>query len=115
MDEYYDYIEKCRVTFADRAKRLRLDKGWTKKEAAERLGISASSIKEYEEQGAQPTLNSLLRFSNVYDVSVDWLIGRTDLRRIPTKESLSGIQELTLQFGVAVEELKESIGRRDGE
>lgn len=115
MDEYYDYIEKCRVTFADRARRLRLDMGWTKKKAAEQLGISESSVREYEEQGAQPTLNSLLRFSRVYDVSVDWLIGRTDLRRIPTKESLANIQGLTLQFGMAVEELKESIGRRDGE
>ena len=45
---------------------------------AKMIGISQVSINRYESDGASPTLETLLWYADYFDVSLDWIFGRTD-------------------------------------
>ena len=43
------------------------------------LNISQPSYIRYENGGAQPTLENLVKIADLFDVSVDYLLGREDI------------------------------------
>ena len=51
----------------------------TQKQVAEYLGITQPSYIRYENGQAEPTLANLVKLAVLFDVSVDYLLGRTDL------------------------------------
>lgn len=51
----------------------------TQKQVAEYLGITQPSYIRYENGQAEPTLTNLVKLADLFDVSVDYLLGRTDL------------------------------------
>lgn len=55
-------------------KYLRRLSGLTQEQTAEKVGIKRSLLGAYEEGRADPRLNNLMKFSSIYDVSVDRLI-----------------------------------------
>ena len=57
---------------------LRQARGWTQRELAEKMGLYASAISKYELGTAEPNTASLIKFSQVFDVSIDYLIENTD-------------------------------------
>lgn len=63
------------------SKRLReaRDKsGFKQIEAAKKLGISNGTLSGYERDYRDPDTEILHKMANLYDVSVDWLVGKTD-------------------------------------
>ena len=50
----------------------------TQREVAKRLGISQPSYIRYENGKAEPSLENLVKLADLFDVSVDYLLGRTD-------------------------------------
>lgn len=50
----------------------------TQREVASRLGISQPSYVRYENGKAEPTLENLVKLADLFDVSVDYLLGRKD-------------------------------------
>lgn len=56
---------------------LREDRGLTQLALSEQLHISNSSISAYETGSRLPNIEALLAFSDFYDVTVDYLLGRT--------------------------------------
>ena len=69
---------------------LREEHDWKKTELARRLGISHSQVSRIE-SGETETLSSdiLIRLTEVFDVSADYLLGLTDMR---TKKNLDVAQ-----------------------
>lgn len=58
---------------------LRENKGWTKSLVARKLGIKAVSTYANWEYGIrQPDNKMLVKIADLFDVSVDYLLGRTD-------------------------------------
>ncbi len=51
----------------------------TQRQVAEYLGISQPSYIRYENGQSEPTLTNLVKLADLFDVSVDYLLGRTDL------------------------------------
>ena len=51
----------------------------TQREVAEKLGISQPSYIRYEKGLAEPTLANLVKLADIFDVSVDYLLGRDSL------------------------------------
>lgn len=45
----------------------------------QKLHVSNSTIHGYEKGKAKPDPKTLVSLSDLYDVSVDWLLGRTDI------------------------------------
>ena len=63
--------------FADKIRVLRNEKKLTQAEVAKEVGLSARGYQDLE-LGAKPRYDALLHIADFYDVSVDWLMGRTD-------------------------------------
>lgn len=52
---------------------------FTQREVAQRLGVSQPSYIRYENGSAEPTLENLVKIADLYDVSVDFLLGRKEI------------------------------------
>ena len=52
---------------------------FTQREVAQRLGISQPSYIRYENGSAEPALENLVKIADLYDVSVDFLLGRKEI------------------------------------
>ena len=61
-----------------RLKELRSDKKCTQQEISNKTEISRSVISEYESGKSEPTASILVKLANFFDVSTDYLLGRTD-------------------------------------
>lgn len=66
-----------------RYKELREEKGKTQKEIAQIIGVTVSSYKALEE-GHAPRFDpdALCRLADFYDVSLDYICERTDIRNL---------------------------------
>ncbi len=67
------------MDFNEKIRRLRRAAHLTQIEAAAEIGISMRGYQDME-LGTLPRYEKLLRIADYYDVSVDWLMGRTDNR-----------------------------------
>lgn len=60
-----------------RLKELRIAKGMTQNELAKVIGYSSLSYARYEKGEREPDINTLCKLADYFEVSVDYLIGRT--------------------------------------
>ena len=60
-------------------KKLREEKGISQKQLADVVSVSQQSINKYENHNVQPDLQTLIRFADFFHVSVDYLIGYSDI------------------------------------
>lgn len=60
-------------------KKLRTKKGITQAQLAEMLGISQQSINKYENQNAEPDIETLKNLADLFNTSIDYLVGHTDI------------------------------------
>lgn len=66
--------------FAKRLKELREKAGLNQKECAEKLNVSRGSISFYENEERLPDIETVYNISTLFGVSVDYLIGLTDVK-----------------------------------
>jgi transcriptional regulator with XRE-family HTH domain len=64
--------------FSEKIKQLRLAHHMTQKQLGEIANISDSAIREIESGRSQTTLNNVVILADYFNVSVDYLLGRTD-------------------------------------
>lgn len=62
------------MILADKLIELRKKKGLSQEELAEILGVSRQSVSKWESAQCAPELNKLIQLSNLYEVTVDYLI-----------------------------------------
>lgn len=67
----------------DRLKNLRLQKRLTQDRVAELLETSIRMVARYEAGETDPSGDVIARMANVFDVSADYLLGRTDDPTVP--------------------------------
>lgn len=68
-----------KTILGDRLKELRIERGLTQKELATEFGINAVTYLHYEKEQREPPLSLLVDFAKFYDVSVDYLLGLTEI------------------------------------
>jgi transcriptional regulator with XRE-family HTH domain len=64
--------------FSKRLRKIRRERDVTLKTLADFLGIKNQSVSVYEKGGGYPTTENLLKLAKFFDISVDFLLGRTD-------------------------------------
>lgn len=64
----------------NRLKNLRKEFNYTQKDMGDILGITASAYGFYEQGRTEPTLDILEKLSNVFSVSIDYILGNDDVR-----------------------------------
>ena len=62
---------------AEKLKSARISTGLTRKQVAERIGISYAVLAHYETGEREPSLNVLYSLAKLYKVSVDYLLDVT--------------------------------------
>ena len=65
----------------DRLKQLRTEKKLRQVDIAEHLGVSRTTYTQYETDASEPDNDTLVSIANFFDVSADYLLGRTDARK----------------------------------
>lgn len=68
--------------FAERIWELRLERGLTQEELGEIIGVKRFSIYSYEKGRACPEMKGLVALAEFFDVSIDYLAGRTEKREV---------------------------------
>lgn len=64
--------------FSDRLKELKSANNTTQKNIAESIGISLRGYQYYETDTKEPTMTKLIALADYFNVSIDYLVGRTD-------------------------------------
>lgn len=112
--------------FPERLRNLRGEKGLLQRELAAKLNLSRVAITHYEQGKRFPEWDTLQKIADLFGVSVDYLLGRSDSRIGPTNkndnknETLAAhrnddpTQELPEEARRSLEEFKDYILKKYG-
>ena len=74
------------MVLAEKIVLLRKRKGWSQEELADKLDISRQSVSKWELGASIPDLDKILRLSELFDVTTDYLL-KDDVREISSNVS----------------------------
>ncbi|MFK3937704.1 helix-turn-helix domain-containing protein [Alkalihalobacillus sp. NPDC078783] len=96
--------------FSSRLREQRLKHNLTMKELGVRVNLAASTISGYENGIRKPDIGILYLIADTFDISVDYLLGRTDISQPNHKSTITTENEQTLAVSSEeMEYLKESL------
>ena len=64
----------------ERIRNLRIDSGYTQKQVAEYLNIKQNTYSQYELGVLNYPLDAVIKLADLYGVSMDYLVDRTDVK-----------------------------------
>lgn len=67
------------MTIGEALKRFRMSLGLSQKRFAESIGIACNSYQIWEYDKSAPSVKALMKIADTYNVSVDYLLGRSDI------------------------------------
>lgn len=67
-----------RKKFAERFRVLRKERGYTQEEIAQELGVKRGTIAAWEAGHRTPELSKAYKAAEIFNISTDYLLGRTD-------------------------------------
>ena len=82
--------------FGDQIKNLRMSKCLNQVEMAKILGVTKQSVSNWENENIMPSVDILIKLSQFFNVSTDYLLGLTENHALNT-EGLSEIQIAHIQ------------------
>lgn len=66
------------IYFGEKLKALRIEKGLTQQQIAEKIGLVKGSISAYEQSAKYPSIDVLIKLCELFGVSADYLLGLSD-------------------------------------
>ena len=97
--------------FSERIRMLRNEANLTQAQAAQKVGLSPRGYQDLE-LGANPRGDTLLSIADFYGVSIDWLMGRTDVREINHGISVRPEHRILVEAEAEVPETVEPLLRK---
>lgn len=77
------------ASLGSRIRDLRKENKLNQEDIAKLLSVSISSISQYEKNVSTPDIESLNKLANYFNVSMDYLFGRSNIRNPYTPEMLA--------------------------
>ena len=71
-------IERRKKLFNERLKEIRQSKKLTQKEVANSIKLGERNYQSFEYGKCKPSFDTLISLAILFDVSIDYLVGRTD-------------------------------------
>lgn len=83
------------AVFSVNLKKLRMSRGMTQGDMAKVLNISRSCVANYESEKRQPDQAMIRRIADYFDVSIDFLLGRSSVKMTVTdSDKMLEIQQI---------------------
>lgn len=102
------------MIFADKLIQLRKKSGWSQEELAEQLNVTRQSVSKWEGAQSVPDLEKLLRLSELFGVSMDYLLKDSieePENTVPTDVMPSPVRRVSMEEASAFLHAKESTAR----
>ena len=91
-------------------KQLRIQNGFSQKDVAKQLNVTTQCYQRYEVGERQPTPEMLCKLADVFEVSVDYLLGReTQPNKNTALVNKDGISDVALNY---IKEFESLIGEK---
>lgn len=87
----------------NRIKQLRMEKHLLQSDLAKHIGKSERIVGFYENGERDPSTETLLKLADLFDVSIDYLLGKTDVKNL---ESIS-LSDIDIAFASGIKGLNE--------
>ena len=82
----------AKETFGQRLSRIRKEKEFTQNDIADKVGVTSQAVSKWENDLASPDIDILLKLADIFDISVDELLGKetktTVLNEKPSKKDI---------------------------
>ena len=66
------------IRFKERLKELRIERGISQQDLGKLVNTSKMGVSHWENGHSEPSISQLIILSDFFEVSVDYLIGKTD-------------------------------------
>ncbi|NCA97177.1 MAG: XRE family transcriptional regulator [Bacteroidia bacterium] len=76
-------VQTMEESLGQRIARLRRSKGLTQEELGDKVGISSQAVSKWETDSSVPDVTLLVKIANIFDISVDELLGNERIRETP--------------------------------
>lgn len=73
-------MKNFKLIFSQRLKQLRLEKSLTQGQLGEKVSVIKQAVSKYEKTETFPAFETLIDLAEALEVSLDYLVGRTDER-----------------------------------
>ncbi len=99
----------------EQIKKLRKQKGLTQQQLADFLHVSSSSVGMWEHELRDPDTDMLLQLADLFNVTVDYLLGREQTTSTQQKlihetiQKIETLNELTESINQLAQQLKETL------
>lgn len=95
------------MNFGEIIKKLRIEKNWTQEYVAKKLNISVGALSRYETGMYEPKSLDLVKdFAELFSVSTDYLLGKTNTRNIEQEFNFAYHKETE---GLSDDEIREAL------
>ena len=104
--------EDVAMEFHERLKQLREQNGWTQNNIASVLNIAKSTYVKYERGEREPRYGTLVALSEIFQVSIDYLLGKSEIDNVYKERIDSAYQYVTSdQFAKEHSQYLESVNK----
>lgn len=80
FNNLYMKMKEVRTTlFSERVKELRIERGLTQAQLASKLGFNRGTVGDWETRGKEPSFITLCDIASLFDVTIDYLLGYSDV------------------------------------
>ncbi len=91
------------MDFPNTLKMLREKRGYSQKQLAEALHVSKNSVSHYELGVSMPSIDIIMNMADIFDVSIDYLLGRSSVNL--SKRLLEKSLEKKTTAGIVLESI----------
>ena len=80
------------MSFGERLRELRISENLTQEQLAKKVKLSKANISKYEADLVEPNIDTLKLLSIIFNVSTDYLLEKTNIKRVGSSNKLTNIQ-----------------------
>ena len=82
------------AVFSERVRDLRAKKGVSQQKVADEVGVTKVGYQYYEYGRKLPGFKTLSKLADFFEVSTDYLLGRSNEPQLPDKETMAMVRQL---------------------